>query len=266
MRRASPSSSSNSRAVLVGYLRSGCRQCARRPRAAVAFPAVDGQPDRAQQRVGQLERIAPGDVEAVEQPTPDEVEIVGHRRADIAAERAQLGERLAGVAVGIEERASTRVVRDRGDEAFELAGRARRHRRRAAHHRERVGRRDVGPGSEVREQVTDRHHRRPRETHVLEDHLRVVLATAGQVRDQTVVGEGVGVDRLQLAMDPDRGRLERLVPLAQLLAPDLALPHLLGAREALRDLVLGCRVHRVVREAVDVLRSPTTRGASRSTP
>ena len=144
-------------------------------------------------------------------------------------------------------------MRDRDDEAFELAGRAGRHRRGTAHHRERVGRRDLGPGSEVREQVTDGHHRRPRETHVLEDHLRVVLATAGQVRDQTVVGEGVGVDRLQLAMDPDRSRLERLVPLAQLVAPDLALPHLLGAREALRDLVLGCRMHRVVRESVHVL-------------
>ena len=107
---------------------------------------------------------------------------------------------------------------------------------------------------EVREQVTDRQHRRPREPHVLEDHVGVVLATAREIRDQLVVGEGVGVDRLQLAMGLDRGRLERLVPLAQLLAPDLALPHLFGAGEALRDLVVGCRPHRVVREAVDVLR------------
>ena len=111
--------------------------------SAVSLPApsTDERID-AQQRVGQLERVAPGDVEAVEQPAADEVEVLRHRRADLAVERAQLGERLAGVAVGVEERASRRVVRDRGDEPFELAGRARRHRRRAAHHRERVGRRD----------------------------------------------------------------------------------------------------------------------------
>src|SRR5437016_2104021 len=55
-------------------------------------------------------------------------------------------------------------------------------------------------------------------------------------------------------MDLDRGRLERLVPLAELLPPDLLLPDFLRARETLRDLVLGCGVPRAVREAVDVLR------------
>ena len=74
-------------------------------------PPVDGRSDRAQQRVGQLERVAPGDVEAVEQPTADEVEVRRHRGADVAAERAQLGERLAGIAVGVEQRARRRVVR-----------------------------------------------------------------------------------------------------------------------------------------------------------
>ena len=67
------------RAVLVGYLPADVGNARVDLRAAVAFPAVDGQTDRAQQRVGQLERIAPGDIETVEQPTPDEVEIVGHR-------------------------------------------------------------------------------------------------------------------------------------------------------------------------------------------
>ena len=107
MRRASPSSSSNSARCSSGT-------CERMPamRAStsrrVACRAVDRRSDRAQQRVGQLERVAPGDVEAVEQPTADEVEILRHRRADLAVERAQLGERLAGVAVGVEERASGR--------------------------------------------------------------------------------------------------------------------------------------------------------------
>ena len=73
--------------------------------------AVDGRPDRAQQRVGQLERVAPGNVEAVEKPIADEVEIFRHRRADIASERTQFRERLAGVAVRVEKRASSRVLR-----------------------------------------------------------------------------------------------------------------------------------------------------------
>ena len=128
----------------------------------LASSAVDRQPDRAHERVGQLERVAPDDVEAVEQATADEVEILRHRGADVAAVRAQLGERLAGVAVGVEQRARGRVVVDRGDEPVELAGRARRDRRRTAHHRQRVGRRNVGPRREVREQVADRQHRRRR--------------------------------------------------------------------------------------------------------
>ena len=88
------------RAVLLGHLRADVGDAARR-RPSVSLPgAVDGRADRAQQRVGQLERVATGDVEAVEQPAADEVEVVRHRRADLAVERAQLGEHLAGVAVG----------------------------------------------------------------------------------------------------------------------------------------------------------------------
>ena len=62
----------------------------------------------------------------------------------------------------------------------------------------------------------------------------------------------VGLDRLQLAVSLDRGGLEGLVPVAKLLAPELLLEHLLGAREALRDLLLRRRPHRAVRESVDV--------------
>jgi hypothetical protein len=59
----------------------------------------------------------------------------------------------------------------------------------------------------VRQQVTHGQHRRRGETHVLVDHFRVVASAAGQVRDHLVVGERVGVDRLQLAIGGDRGRL-----------------------------------------------------------
>ena len=214
MRRASPSSSSNSARCSSGT-------CERMPamRAStlvgVVAGAVDRQPDRAQQRVGQLERVAPGDVEAVEQPAADEVEILRHRGADVAVERAQLGERLAGVAVGVEQRASRRcrsliaaMSRSSSPDAPADTGAAPRIIASAS-----AGA-TLGPRPEVREQVADRQHRRPGEAHVLEDHLRVVLATAREIRDQLVVGERVGVDRLQLAVGLDRGRLERLVPLA----------------------------------------------------
>jgi len=45
------------------------------------------------------------------------------------------------------------------------------------------------------------------------EQLRVLAATT-EIRDQFVIGERVRVDRLQLAVRLDRGRLERLVPLA----------------------------------------------------
>ena len=79
--------------------------------------------------------------------------------------------------------------------------------------------------------------------HVLRDHRRVVVAAAAEVLDELVVRERVRVDRLELAMLRDRRRLGRLVPLAELLAPQLAGEDLLRAREPLRDLLLGSRQH-----------------------
>ncbi len=109
MRRASPRSSSNSARCLIGYLRSDTGDVGV-DGVVVTGGAGDRQPDRPQQRVGQLERVAPGNVEAVEQPAADEVEVRRHRRADVASGRAQLGEGLARVAVGVEQRARRRVV------------------------------------------------------------------------------------------------------------------------------------------------------------
>ena len=63
----------------------------------------------------------------------------------------------------------------------------------------------------------------------------------------------------------DRGRLVGLVPLAQLLAPELAGEDLLRPREALRDLLLGSRQHRLVADAVDVAHLRARRSASRRT-
>lgn len=104
------------------------------------------------------------------------------------------------------------------------------------------------------EQITDRQHRRARKAHVLVHHPGMVLLTAGQVCDQSLVGEFAHLNRLQLAVNPDRGGLRSVVPLPQLLAPDLVLPHHLRPSEALRDVALRYRMDRVVCEPVDVLR------------
>ena len=79
-------------AVLLGDLAADVGdQRRRRPTPSTSAPG-DGDPDRAEQRVGQLERGRLGDVEAVEQPVADEVEVAGHGRARVAVERAQRGE------------------------------------------------------------------------------------------------------------------------------------------------------------------------------
>ena len=66
----------------------------------------------AQQRIGQLERVAPGDVEAVEEPVPDEVEVRGQSRAPTSPSSPRsCVEHLAGVVVGLEELARRRVGR-----------------------------------------------------------------------------------------------------------------------------------------------------------
>src|SRR5262249_55210708 len=83
-----------------------------------------------------------------------------------------------------------------------------------------------------------------------------------QVRGQVIVGERVGVDRLQCAVSPDRGRLDRLVPVAELLAPELPLEDFFRAAEALRNIGLGGRPHGLVREAVHVLELQTVQQQS----
>jgi hypothetical protein len=53
-------------------------------------------------------------------------------------------------------------------------------------------------------------------------------------------------------MHLNRSRLERLIPLAQLIAPQLLREHLLRALEALRHLFRRDRPRRVVGEAVHI--------------
>ena len=90
-------------AMLLGDLAADARRSAPRRRTSSASPPADRDADRAQQHVGQLERARPADVEAVEQPVADEVEVAGDGRAGLAVERAQRVEHRGRVAVGLEQ-------------------------------------------------------------------------------------------------------------------------------------------------------------------
>ena len=81
---------------------------------------LDRGADRPDQDVRQLQRIAPADVEPVEEPVPDEVEVRGGRRSGVAVERAQSLEHLLGLAVRLEELPGGGILRDGGDQPLEL--------------------------------------------------------------------------------------------------------------------------------------------------
>jgi len=87
---------------------------------------------------------------------------------------------------------------------------------------------------------------------VLVNHRGVVISASRQVRDQVRVGEGVGIDRLQVAVRLHGSGLQRFLPVAKLRSPELLLEDLLRTRKALRDLLLGYRQHCPIREAIDV--------------
>ncbi len=65
--------------------------------------AVERNTHRSEQRVGQLERVATGDVETVDKPVPHEVEVRRHRRADLARVRPQGLEHTARLFVRLEQ-------------------------------------------------------------------------------------------------------------------------------------------------------------------
>ena len=68
---------------------------------------VDGRPVAARRSTsGELERVRLGDVEAVQKPVADEVEVGARGGARVAREGAQQSEGLGGVALGLEHLAS----------------------------------------------------------------------------------------------------------------------------------------------------------------
>ena len=142
MRRASPSSSSNSSRCSSGTLLADARD-----RVLESSPrsSPDGGADRPQQHVGHLERVPARDVEAVEQPVADQVEVaVDACRPSSSRARSSVEDR-GRVAVGLDQLRASGSDANAATSACELVGRARRHRRRAAHQPEQVGRRQAGP-------------------------------------------------------------------------------------------------------------------------
>ena len=146
-----------------------------------------------------------------------------------------------------------RILPDRGDQPLELGRGARRDGRGAAHEVEQFGRRQPGPVADMGEEVSRRHDGPRGVAHVLGDHLGVVATAAPQIGDQLLVGERVGIDCLQLPVRPDRGRLDGLVPVLELLAPEFLPEDLLRPLESHRNLLRRNRMHGHVGEAVDVL-------------
>ena len=138
--------------MLLGHLAARRRSGLRRPTSTT--PPRNGGTNGAAQRVRQLEREGVRDVEAVEEPVPDEVEIRGHGDPGPAIERAQRIEHATGIVLRLEQLLRARILPDRGDQLPELRGRPRRHGRRAAHQAEQLGRWEAGPVADVGEKVS----------------------------------------------------------------------------------------------------------------
>ena len=156
------------------------------------------------------------------------------------------------VTLGLEQFARVGVPFEGGHQPIELVGRSGRDGRSAAHQAEQLGSWKLRPLSDVREEVARRHQRRRGEAHVLGDHRCVVVGATPEVCDELLVSKAVGVDRLQLPVHRDRGRLDHVVPFAQLLPPQLPLEQLLRTGDPRRSLCLRDRLGGLVGEAVDV--------------
>ena len=145
-------------------------------------------------------------------PSPGPVRPSSARRAAIAA---------AGSSVVATSFAGLGILLQRGDQLGQLMGRPGRNRRGAAHQAEQLGRRQPGPVADVGQEIAGGNDRGRRVAHVLGQHRGVVVAAALQVPGQVVVAEGVRVHRLDLPVGRDRRRLHGVVPLLQLLPPEL---------------------------------------------
>src|SRR5262249_11720579 len=88
---------------------------------------------------------------------------------------------------------------------------------------------------------------------MLGDHRGVVVAATCQMRDQVFVGKVLGVDRLELSVSLERGRLDLLIPVVKLPSPELSLEDILDTLEALRHIAFRDRPHCLVGKAVDIL-------------
>ncbi len=212
----------------------------------------NGDADGPEECVRQFERRGLADVEAVNEPVADQVEVARDRRAGFAPQRSQAREHLCGVIAGCERLAGRRVPGERRFQPLQLGGAPRGHLCRAARQVQQFGGRQARPVPSVGEEVPDGNHGTPREAHVLGDHGRVVVAAARQIGHQLGVGEGVRIDGLNFPVRGDGGGFAILVPVAKLFPPELLRDDLFSARKARGDFGFRSRRYLVIVEAVHV--------------
>ena len=241
MRRASPSSSSNSLLVRRGDLGADFGNAGIDVRGGLGFSG-NGDADGPEECVRQFERRGLGDVEAVDEAVADQIEVAGDRRACFAAEGTQ-----AARAPVRGRRRMSRTLRAAGSLANAFFRRSISSEPPADTSAEprirpkQLGRRQARPVPDVGEEVPGREHGTGGEAHVLGDHGRMVVAAARQIGDQLRVGEGVRIDGLQLPVRGNGGWFAILVPVAKLLPPELLREDLFGALKALGDFGVRSR-------------------------
>ena len=161
---------------------------------------VDRESDGPQEDVGQLERVVVRDVEPVQQPETDELEVVVERLTGRGGFSPQALEEGPGVLVRVEGLARGRVGAVRRDQGGVL-GRAPPEIREAP--RIRPSSFTVGRPvhcARVDEEVARGDDRGAGERHVLPDHRDVVVAAAAQVLHQLLVAQRIGIHRLDLVV------------------------------------------------------------------
>ena len=170
-------------AVLLGHLAAHAGDAVvDLPRIVV--PPVHGDPDRAQQHVGQLQRIGP----AMSKPSSSRYPTRSRYPDTAAPVSPSIARSASSTWPGSpSDSSSARACSSPSNAAISRSsslGCARRDRSSAPHQAEKLSRWQARPVPDVSQEISGRHNRRGGEPHVLRNHRRVVVATAGQIIDQ----------------------------------------------------------------------------------
>jgi hypothetical protein len=101
-----------------------------------------------------LERAGLRDVETIEKPVPDKIEVRRQGCTCFTLKRAQCVKHATGFVLRRKELPSSTILPHRGDQPVELGRRPRGHRGRTAQQPEQVSRREACPVPNVREEVS----------------------------------------------------------------------------------------------------------------